>query len=74
MIKIVYDVSYPGLTAADETRLAELLRRELQHHIVTIACRMVQEPLPPATEGDFINSMKLEVKGCVYGVSGDAHV
>lgn len=60
MINVEFQVSYPGLTKAEEERLAEKIRATIQHHIVTIACTVQKDD-----ESGFINSTKLDVYGQV---------
>jgi hypothetical protein len=66
MVKIQYEVLYPGLTPPDEKRLAELLSRHLQNYICTVCCTMEQAPVAPKTEGEFIHSVKLDIHGRVF--------
>lgn len=64
MIKIGVDVSYSHkkpLTHAEELRLAENIRRMLQHHLTTACCQVVRDAEPPKWEGDFILSRFLDI-------------
>jgi hypothetical protein len=64
MVHIDYKLTYPGITPAEEMRLAQLIKAHLQHYIVTIACTMVKDTTPEK-EGEFINSTKLDVEARV---------
>lgn len=62
MIKFAITLDYPGLTLSEQQRLADVVGQYLQHHVVTRACTMTQDPRDGEGEGEFIKSLKLDVK------------
>ena len=65
MIKISVEVSYPSkkpLSAAEEARMAEAIRKVLQPSIAQACCSVMRDAEPPEWDAEFIRSVRLEIK------------
>lgn len=60
MISIGIRLAYPGLTAAEEERLAEHIRRVLQPHLVMHCGCFVRDQVA-GQDGDFLRTSRLNV-------------
>ena len=61
MIRIEINISYPGITPAEEDRLCEVIRRMLQPAVASACCSMILDP-GVEVEGRFINSQHLDIE------------
>ncbi len=65
VIHIEMTVKYPGLNRNEEERLRDAIRSVINHTVVSAACRVVKDAVPPNEEGDFLRSMHLDVDGTI---------
>lgn len=63
MIRIEMNITYDKpLTASEEARIAEAIRKILQPTVVTAACSQVKDALPPEYDATHIRSQHLNVE------------
>ena len=73
MIKIGIDISYPGLTPAEEERLLEHIRAALQPHVARTCCSFLRDATGPDWDNaEPLRSMNLCLDGTIQIVPGEA--